>query len=64
MPLAIVTAGKNVLPGQPELQQELAALSTNSVHITVRGADHVTLITHREHALTVVQAIRHVAGGG
>lgn len=59
-PLAVVTAGKDVLPGQPELQGELAALSSNSVHLAVRGADHVTLVTHRQHAFSVIEAIRHV----
>jgi pimeloyl-ACP methyl ester carboxylesterase len=61
IPLAVVTAGRDVLPGQPELQKELAALSTDSVHVIVKGADHVSLITRREHALSVVAAIRHVA---
>jgi len=55
-----VTAGRDVLPGQPELQRELALLSTDSVHVVVKGADHVSLITRREHALSVVAAIRHV----
>jgi len=59
-PLAVLTAGKDVLPGQPELQAELALLSTDSTHLVVPGADHVTLVTKREHALTVVEAIRQV----
>jgi pimeloyl-ACP methyl ester carboxylesterase len=59
-PLAVVTAGKDVLPGQPELQGELAALSSNSIHVAVKGADHVTLVTHHQYALSVVEAIRHV----
>ena len=59
-PLAVLTAGKDVLPGQPELQDELAALSSDSFHQVVPGADHVTLVTRREHALTVVEAIRQV----
>jgi len=63
-PLAVVTAGKDVLPGQPELQGELAALSRDSIHLTVRGADHVSLITRREYARAVVEAIRHVVGRG
>jgi pimeloyl-ACP methyl ester carboxylesterase len=61
IPLAVVTAAKGILPGHPELQRELAALSSDSVHVTVKGADHVTLITRREFAMTVVAAIRHVA---
>ena len=59
-PLVVVTAGKDVLPGHPELQSELADLSSNSVHWAVKGADHVTLVTHRQHASTVVEAIQHV----
>jgi pimeloyl-ACP methyl ester carboxylesterase len=60
MPLAVVSAGKNLLPGACELQAELAALSSDSMHLVVPGADHVTLVTHREHAQSVVEAIRHV----
>ena len=59
-PLAVVTAGKDILPGQPELQGELAALSSNSIHLAVKGATHVSLVTHRQHALVVVEAIRQV----
>jgi len=61
IPLAVVTAGKDVLPGQPELQGELAALSSDSIHLVVSGADHVTLVSHREYALAVVDAIRQIA---
>ncbi|KAF0219967.1 MAG: alpha/beta hydrolase fold [Geobacteraceae bacterium] len=64
MPLAVVTAGKDVLPGHPELQRELAALSSNKVHVAVKGANHVTLVTHRHHALSVVEAIRWVVEAG
>jgi len=60
LPLAVVSAGRDVLPGQPELHGELAALSGNSVHLAVRNADHVTLVTAREHALAVTEAIRQV----
>jgi pimeloyl-ACP methyl ester carboxylesterase len=59
-PLAVVTAGRAVLPGHPELQRELATLSSDSVHFVVKGADHVSLITRREYANSVVEAIRHV----
>ncbi|AJE03263.1 alpha/beta fold hydrolase [Geobacter pickeringii] len=59
-PLAVVSAGKDVLPGAHELQTELAALSSRSTHLTVEGADHVTLVTHRQHALAVVDAIHTV----
>jgi len=60
MPLAVVTAAKGILPGHPELQRELSALSSDSDHFAVKGADHVTLITRREYALLVVDAIKKV----
>lgn len=60
LPLAVVTAAKGVLPGHPELQRELATLSSDSIHFAVSGADHVTLVTRREYAMVVVEAIRHV----
>ena len=60
-PLAVVTAGRDVLPGQPELQRELASLSSDSVHFVVKDADHVSLITEHKHAMSVVKAIHHVA---
>ena len=59
-PLAVVSAGEDVLPGGAELQAELAALATVSTHRVVAGATHVTLVTHRDHAMSVVEAIRHV----
>jgi len=59
-PLAVVSAGKDVLPGGADLQDELAALSSDSTHLVVEGATHVTLVTHREHAMSVVAAIREV----
>ena len=60
IPLAVVTAGRDILPGQPELQAELATLSSDSVHLVVKGADHVSLVTRREYALSVVEAIQQV----
>jgi pimeloyl-ACP methyl ester carboxylesterase len=59
-PLAVVSAGRDVLPGQPELQRELATLSSNSFHHVIKEADHVSLITRRENALAVVKAIKDV----
>ena len=57
----MVAAGSDVLPGRPEVRRRLAALSSDSVHLVVKDTDNVTLITRREHALTVVEAIRQVA---
>jgi len=59
-PLAVLSAGKDLLPGSLELQGDLATLSSESTLRIVEGATHVTLITHREHALSVVEAIRQV----
>jgi pimeloyl-ACP methyl ester carboxylesterase len=59
-PLAVLSAGRDLLPGSLELQRDLATLSSDSTHRIVKGATHVTLITHREHALSVVEAIRQV----
>lgn len=60
IPLAVVAAGRDVLPGHPELHGELAALSRNSVHLAIGNADHVTLVTVRQHALAVTEIVRHV----
>ena len=60
IPLAVVTAARAVLPGHPELQRDLATLSSDSVHFAVKGADHVTLVSRREYALMAVEAIRNV----
>ncbi len=59
-PLAVVSAGQDLLPGARELQRELATLSSNSFHLSVEAADHVTLVTHRDHALRVAEAIRQL----
>jgi pimeloyl-ACP methyl ester carboxylesterase len=42
------------------LQNDLATLSADSRHITVTGATHYTLISEREHADIVADAIRAV----
>jgi pimeloyl-ACP methyl ester carboxylesterase len=70
-PLYVVTAGEQP-PGDPAagqawmaLQDELAALSTNSAHRTVASGSHMTLVTRRAEAaetagaiLAVVEAVR------
>lgn len=59
-PLVVLSADKGSLPGAHLLQEGLAQLSTNNVHRVVKGADHVTIVSHREHALAVVEGIRQV----
>jgi pimeloyl-ACP methyl ester carboxylesterase len=62
LPLIVVSAGTNPYP---EIQAELAALSSNSLHITVEGATHASLAFNPQDAratgaaiLQVVQAVR------
>ena len=59
-PLTVISAGKGAKPGADELQGELARLSSRSRHVVVNGADHVTLVTHREHAHRVAAEIRRL----
>ncbi|HBA88141.1 MAG TPA: alpha/beta hydrolase [Geobacter sp.] len=59
-PLAVISAGEGARPGSAELQAELARLSSCSRHLVVKGADHVTLVTHRENALRVASEIRRL----
>lgn len=42
------------------LQNELLTLSSNSLHVTVQGATHESLVANRDHALIVVETIRRV----
>lgn len=42
------------------LQNELTTLSSNSLHATVQGATHESLVANRDHALIVVEAIHRV----
>lgn len=57
LPLAVITRGENVDDGWREMQNELAALSTDSIHIAVDGATHTSLIFNPEHAHIVSETI-------
>jgi pimeloyl-ACP methyl ester carboxylesterase len=64
-PLAVVTAGKSE-PSWLERQDELATLSSNSIHWVVKGATHTSLLYERSDAqassaaiVEVVQAVRN-----
>jgi hypothetical protein len=59
-PLAVITAGDNGSAGWNELQTELAALSTNSVHVTMNGATHASLTFNPQHARATSAAILDV----
>lgn len=60
LPLVVVSRGTNLDDGWGELQNQLAALSTNSVHLTVEGTTHASLIFNPKHAHIVSQAILQV----
>ena len=58
-PLAVVTAGASE-PGWLERQDELAALSSNSIHCVVKGATHESLLYERSDAQATGAAIDDV----
>jgi pimeloyl-ACP methyl ester carboxylesterase len=62
LPLAVlsVTEQAHYAEVLTALQAELPSLSSNSTHTTVRGATHEGLVSRREHALVVADAIRRV----
>jgi pimeloyl-ACP methyl ester carboxylesterase len=63
LPLAVlsVTEQARYAGVLTRLQADLPSLSSNSVHRTVHGATHEGLVSRREHALVVADAIRRVA---
>lgn len=60
LPLIVLTQGSGATAGWLELQNELASLSTNSLHIRVDGATHASLAFNPEHAQAVSDAILKV----
>src|SRR5215217_1063050 len=58
-PLAVVSAGEQP-PGWLEMQDELATLSTNSIHRVVDGATHVSLLYDEGDAQVTSAAIDQV----
>lgn len=56
-PLFVVTAGSGSDAAWVAAQDRMAALSTDSAHITVDGADHVALVSERDAAATTARAI-------
>jgi pimeloyl-ACP methyl ester carboxylesterase len=57
LPLTVITAGKHQTPGWREMQDELAALSDDSVHIVAEGAGHYV---HHDAPEVIIQAIKDV----
>jgi pimeloyl-ACP methyl ester carboxylesterase len=60
MPLAVISQGLNPTPGWVEMQNELASLSTNSMHITVPTASHASLAFNPVDAHATSSAILQV----
>jgi pimeloyl-ACP methyl ester carboxylesterase len=62
LPLAVISVTEQPIYGDvlTSLQDELPALSSNSIHHTEAGATHENLIASREHATAVSAAIRQV----
>ena len=58
-PLAVVTAGASE-PSWLELQDDLATLSSNSMHRVVEGATHTSLLYDRSDAQATSAAIDEV----
>ena len=59
-PLAVITAGTGSAAGWSGQQDDLATLSTHSVHRTVAGATHQSLIDSERYAAQSSRAIRDV----
>ena len=59
-PLIVLSAGTGSLPGWAAQQDDLASLSTGSVHRTIPGATHASLINDHVDAAQSSRAIRDV----
>ena len=59
-PLVVLTAGSGSAAVWAEKQDDLATLSTNSVHRTIDGATHMDLVDDQEKAPATSQAIHDV----
>jgi pimeloyl-ACP methyl ester carboxylesterase len=60
LPLAVITRGEGVDDGWREMQNDLASFSTDSIHITVDGSAHSSLVFNPEHAHIVSRTILQV----
>ena len=58
VPLLVVTAQKNALGGWANYQRELAALSTNTKHITFTDMSHLSMLAQREQVVRVGSEVR------
>jgi pimeloyl-ACP methyl ester carboxylesterase len=56
-PLAVLTAGSGSAPGWSASQDNLAALSSNSLHRVIDGATHASLVSDQEDAAQTARGI-------
>ena len=59
-PLVVLTAGSGSAEGWMADQDQMATLSTNSVHRVVAGATHTSLIEDQDDAVSVSRAVHDV----
>jgi hypothetical protein len=60
LPLFVISAEKNAPAGWRELQNELASLSDNSIHLDLETATHASLAFHADDARQVSRGILKV----
>lgn len=60
LPLLVVSAGQNTPVGWADLQNDLASLSTNSMHLRLPNATHVSLAFHPNDAHEVSSAVLQI----
>ena len=60
LPLAVITAGEGTTPEWLVMQTELTGLSSNSLHTTLPGTTHASLVFNPQHAAQVSQTILQV----
>ena len=64
LPLTVITAGGQQLPGWRLMQEELAALSARSRHVVAAGSGHYVHLDQPELVIeTIRDLVRQVAGG-
>jgi pimeloyl-ACP methyl ester carboxylesterase len=59
-PLAVISAGEGYAAGWPRQQDDLTTLSSNTMHRTIAGSTHQSLIDDRHDAAKSSRAIRDV----
>lgn len=62
LPLLLISAGKNALPGWDSLQVDLAALSPGAEQRVFSRMSHISMLANREHALQIAGEIRGFLG--